>query len=62
MSTPDIESRETLEYTLDSRQCIEVAQYMYERWQEAMKPPIIAYYDFSTWLAKEKERYTKESA
>lgn len=43
---------ESLEVELDSKQCAEVALYMYQQWQEAMKPPVYAVYDFPTWLNK----------
>lgn len=41
---------ELLEVELNTEQCAKVALYMYEQWQEAMKPPLYAYYDFPTWL------------
>jgi hypothetical protein len=47
-STPQPE--DTRKYTLDTKQCASIAMYMYEQWQEAMKPPLFAYYDFPTWL------------
>lgn len=39
---------ETIE--LNTEECAKVALYMYEKWQEEMKPPLFAYYDFPTWL------------
>lgn len=39
-----------LEYTLDTKQCAQVASFMYTQWQEAMKPPLYVYKDFPTWL------------
>ena len=54
-------NEETFEYELNTEQCVKVAKYMYEQWQEAMKPPLFAYYDFPTWLSKlEKTTNTKE--
>ncbi|QOH56224.1 hypothetical protein [Rhodococcus rhodochrous] len=43
-------TEETNTVELGSRQCAEVAKYMYEQWQEAMKPPLYIYQDFPTWL------------
>jgi len=43
------------EVTIGTKQCVEVSLYMYEQWQEAMKPPLYAYYDFPTWLKKVRE-------
>jgi len=37
---------------LGTKECVEVALYMYEQWQEEMKPPLYAYYDFPTWLQR----------
>lgn len=48
-----------VEYELDTQQCAEVAYYMYQKWQEAMKPPLFTYYDFPTWL--DRIRTLKES-
>jgi hypothetical protein len=50
-----------LEYELNTEQCIEVAVYMYSRRQEAMKPPLYAYYDFITWLKRQQMEYELES-
>lgn len=50
MSTQDEEK--TTELTLDTEQLAEISLYMYEKWQEAMKPPLFAYYDFPTWLKR----------
>ena len=47
MSNNDTDLREV---ELNTEQCAKVALYMYEQWQEAMKPPLYAYYDFPTWL------------
>ena len=43
------ESKE-LTMELDTEQCVEVALYMYQQWQEAMEPPLLIYKDFPTWL------------
>ncbi len=48
-------SEETFEYQLNTEQCVKVALYMYKQWQEAMKPPLVAFYDFPTWLHKLQE-------
>ena len=38
-------------YTLVTEECASVALYMYEQWQEAMKPPLFVYRSFPEWLA-----------
>jgi hypothetical protein len=38
------------EVELSTKQCAEIALYMYEQWQEAMKPPLFIYKDYPTWL------------
>ena len=47
------------ELVLDTEQCVEVSLYMYEQWQEAMKPPLYTYYDFPTWLHRLKKPITE---
>lgn len=44
-----------VEVTIGTKQCVEVSLYMYKQWEEAMKPPLYAYYDFPTWLKKVME-------
>lgn len=39
-----------VEYELDSKQCADIAYYMYQQYQEEMKPPVFAYYTFPAWL------------
>ena len=43
-------SNNDTELVLDTEQCAKIALYMYEQWQEAMKPPLYEYHDFPTWL------------
>ncbi len=40
----------TVEYELDTQQCVKVAQYMYAEWQKAMEPPLLIYKSFPDWL------------
>lgn len=44
------------EVELTEEQVIQIASMVYEMWQEQMKPPLFAYYDFPTWLEREKQR------
>lgn len=50
------EAQKSLEYELNTEQCVKVATYMYEQWQEAMQPPLLIYKDFPTWLASLQSR------
>ena len=43
-------TNEILEATLDTKQCADIALYMYHNWQEEMKPPIYKYIKFEDWL------------
>lgn len=46
-----IKSEDELESVeLNTEQCAKVALYMYEQWQEAMKPPLFIYKQFPDWL------------
>jgi hypothetical protein len=55
----DIQPTETVEYELNTQQCVKVALYMYGQWQEAMKPPLFIYKSFPDWLAQLQQN-TKE--
>ena len=48
--------------TLGTKECVEVALYMYEQWQEAMKPRLYIYRTFPDWLKdiQEKEQTNGE--
>ncbi len=56
-----------VELVLDTRQCCEVALYMYQEWERAMQPPLYVYRTFPDWLeqvitaAKKSPDTTKES-
>lgn len=38
------------EYQLNTEQCAKIALYMYEKWQEAMEPPLLIFKSFPDWL------------
>lgn len=51
-----------IEVTLDTKQCLEVAQMIYEKYQEAMKPPVFAVYQFPDWLSREIEALSQKES
>lgn len=44
------------EYQLNTEQCAKIALYMYEKWQEAMKPPLLIFKSFPDWLKQLEEQ------
>jgi hypothetical protein len=50
-----------IEVTLDTKQCLEVAQQVYQGYVEAMKPPVYAFYQFPDWLSRQLESLTTNS-
>lgn len=45
-----------MEYELNTEQCINVAQYMYKMYEEAMSPPLYRWLSFPDWLHEIKQR------
>lgn len=52
------ERREAVEYTLDTKQCAQVALAMYKEWEKAMEPPLYIFIQFQDWL----QALTKEDS
>ena len=42
-----------IDVELNTRQCLEVAQQVYDGYIKAMKPPIFAMYSFPDWLQRQ---------
>ena len=46
------DKKDTIEYELNTAQCVKVALYMYQEWEKAMQPPLFCYYSFPDWLKR----------
>lgn len=51
--------QEAVEVELNTKQCLEVAKMVYEKYQEAMQPPVFAVYQFPDWLSRQLESLQK---
>ena len=47
---------ETVEYELNTAQCVKVALYMYQEWEKAMQPPLLIWRSFPDWLKQLENR------
>lgn len=50
MNHPTTDKEQSVEYELNTEQCVKVAQYMYREWEKAMQPPLLIYKSFPDWL------------
>lgn len=48
--------KDTEEFILDEQQCLEIAEFVYQKYEEAMKPPIYIFLTFPEWIVSRRIR------